>query len=232
MVVKRKISLKRYITAGIITFLIFGLGILLGIIFDYERISSLTLKERAQELDYKSLQLQYLYLSDLTGTNESCPIIRAALEESIKELSYSLELAEKYEKETQINTKEYEAISRTYLLDNLRYWLFSQKTKEVCKEDVINVLYFYSKNNCNICENQGTILSYYKSKLQDKILIFPINTDLEDKETFIKLIKIQYNVTVLPTLVINGNKYEGVVSKEELLQIICKESFNKERCLI
>ncbi|MBN2368781.1 hypothetical protein JXC34_07195 [Candidatus Woesearchaeota archaeon] len=232
MVVKRNLSKKRYIVAGIITFIIFSFGVMLGLILDYERLDYLDARGNQQEINYRSLQLQYLYLSDIENTNESCAMLRAALTDSIEDLSYSLELFEAYEKDTTINEKQYEAVARTYLLDNIRYWIFSQRTKKVCNEDIINILYFYSKDYCNICHNQGTILTYFKAKLEDDILIFPINVDLTEKEDFIKLLRLQYNITELPTLIVNDEKYVGIVSKDELARIICENSKNKEKCLI
>jgi len=216
--------------AAVITFLIFTLGVLLGLIMDYERLSFLNQRTEIQEVNYKSLQLQYLYLSDIGSGNNSCPLLRAALKNSIKDLSYSLEKLESYEKETQINSKDYELITKQYVLDNIRYWIFSKKTKEICNEDIINVLYFYSRDNCDICHNQGTILSYFKTKLDDEILIFPLNVDID--EDLIYLLSLQYNVTKFPTIIVNDNKYEGVISKNELSRIICESSINKEKCLI
>mgnify|MGYP003971128791 FL=1 len=230
MVVERKISLNRYVVAGIITFLVFTLGLLLGLIMDNERVQYLDKRAEFQEIDYNSLQLQYLYLSDIQDKNSSCPVLRGALKNSIKDLSYSLELLENYQENTQINSKEYELISRRYLLDNIKYWIFSKKTKEICDEDIINILYFYSEKDCDICHNQGTILSYFKVKLQDEILIFPLNTDTN--EDFIDLLQVQYNITSYPSIIVNNEKFEGIVSKEKLLKIICENSINKEKCLI
>lgn len=230
MVVKRKVSINRYVVAGVITFLVFTLGLLLGLILDNERVQYLDRRAELQKIDYNSLQLQYLYLSDIQEKNSSCPALREALKNSIKELSYSLELLETYQENTQINSKEYDLISRKYLLDNIRYWIFSKKTKEICNEDIINILYFYSENDCDICHNQGTILSYFKIKLQDEILIFPLNIDT--KEDFINLLQVQYNISTYPSIIINDEKFEGVVSKERLLKIVCENSINKEKCLI
>ena len=57
---KRSISLERYIIAGVITFLIFTLGLSLGFVLDQKRVSWIEETSNEQELDYKSLQLQYL----------------------------------------------------------------------------------------------------------------------------------------------------------------------------
>ena len=230
--VVRKISKERYIVAALITLLIFILGLSFGLIIDYERVRHVDRQNLLQKVNHDSLQLQYLYLSYIPEDEQSCGILRIALEDSISQLAGSLEEVERFQKDSTINKKEFQIIQRKYLIDNLRYWLFSKQLQEICEEDTINVLYFFSINDCTICPNQGTILSYFKTKLQDKLLVFPINVDLEKQEQFIKILRLQYNVTQLPTLIINGQKHEGVISRNELAQIICDETKNKEHCLI
>ncbi len=232
MVVKRDFSIKRYLVAAVITMLVFSFGVLLGVILDYERLDALSSKSEIQELDYRGLQLLYLYLSDVENDKANCVIMRATLEESIKDLSYSLEQYERYESNSYVNKGDFDIVVRTYLQDNLRYWLFSQKTRELCKDDVINVLYFYSKDKCYICPNQGTILTYFKLKLKDKILIFPINVDLEDDEKLIKMLRLQYNITSYPSIVVNDDTYSGIIPKDEVAKIICEHSRDKEKCFI
>lgn len=222
--VKRKVSKGRYFVAGIITFLIFFLGITLGMIMDNERLNYLESKNDVQKINYDSLQLQYLYLSYIPEDDGTCPILQVALEDSIAELSESLEDIERYQQDTTINKNEYSLIERKYLLDNLRYWMFSRKLIDVCHEDTVNVLYFFSLEDCEICSNQGTILSYFKTKLEDQLLVFPVNVDLEENEKFIKILRLRYNVTELPSLVVNDKKYSGVISKNELSKIICEQA--------
>jgi len=230
--VKRNLNTRLYLIVGVITFLIFSLGISLGVILDFSRLQYLEESSYFQQDDYKSLQLQYLYISGLDDTSKSCPILRIALEESIEDLSFSLEKVQEYEKGSAFNSAEYEKIKKTYTLDNLRYWLFSKRVKETCQDDIINILYFYSTDNCDVCPNQGTVLTYFKKKLKDELLVFPIDVDMWNKEKMVKILMTQYNVTKLPTLIIDDNSYEGIYSKEKISRLICEHSMNKERCLI
>lgn len=230
--VERIMKKDRYILVGVITALIFLLGITFGMILDNYRLQWSEKTNQEQQINYDGLQLQYLYLSALENSSEACPILRAALETSIAELSFSLSQVEKYEQDTTLNNQQYNLIMRKYLQDNLRYWIFSQRVKKMCNDDVINILYFFSKDHCEICPNQGTILTYFKKKLEDKLLVFPINSDLEKDEEFIKILKIRYNITSYPTIIVNDDKYEGVVGKDELSRIICEESADKEKCMI
>ena len=220
------------IFAGVITLMIFLLGLALGVIIDLERLSALQEDNTAQELNYNSLQLQYLYLNTLGEEENVCPVLQVALESSITELSVSLDAFERYSDNTLLSTGRYETLQRKYLQDNMRYWLFSQQLQERCESGVVNVLYFYSEKNCSTCPNQGTVLTYYKQKLDDQLLVFPINVDLAEDEQFLRIIQTSYNVTRLPTIIVNEEKYEGVQGRNQLAQIICEKTPNKETCLL
>jgi hypothetical protein len=232
MVNNRQLSKQRMIFALIITLLIFAVGFLLGMVVDYERLVTSGQSNQNQEMNYNSLQLQYLYLSNLGTSENVCPTLRVALEDSIKELSYSLEAFDRYSQNTLFQDAPYEALERKYLQDNLRYWLFSTQLQQACESDVINVLYFYSDKDCAVCQNQGTVLTYFKQKLDDKLLVFPVNVDLAEEEQFLTILTTSYNVTQLPTLIINDNKLEGVQSRDQLSRVICEQTTNKETCLI
>jgi len=222
MVVKRKVSKMRYFIALGITLLIFIPGLLLGMVMDNERMRSLQIESQQQELDFKSLQLSYLYISELQDTNNSCAPLKIALEKSIKDLSKSLETIEEYKKDSKLNANGFDILSRRYLLDNINYWLLSKKTKELCEHDTVNILYFFN-SGCNECSNQGIILTYFKKKLGDKFLVFPINTDLIEDETMISIFLNTYNVTQYPSVVIDEDSYSGIVSTEKLHEVLCEK---------
>ncbi len=217
----RQIYLRTYVIVGFISLLVFSLGFLLSALIDDQRIARVEKATKVQELNYKSLQFQQLYLNTLSNNTESCPVFELSLQSSINSLTDSLERMESYKVSANFNQAEFNELARTYVLDNLRYWLFAKKTKELCSLDFVTVLYFYSDEKCSICPNQGVILSYYKKLLGDKLLVFPINTDLEQQEASIAMLKERYNVTTYPTIIVKESKYEGVVSKKDLMPIVC-----------
>ncbi len=218
---ERKISKDKYVLAFVLTSIIFVLGLSIGLVFDNLRLKWTESESRQQEVDYLSLQFQYLYLTTLSDKNASCSVLNTALQSAINDLGESLQTFTRYQDETKMNKKEYELAGRTYLLDNLKYWLFARKTKEECDLDVVTILYFYSRDNCPICPNQGVILTYFKKVFGDKLLIFPIDVDYEENEPIITILKNQYEIVSYPTLVIENKKYEGVVGNEQLREIVC-----------
>lgn len=215
----RTISKDKYIVAGIITFLIFSLGLVLGMVLEDKKYNSVEEMNSEQEVNYLSLQMQYLFLNSFSEYN-NCPIISTALKKAVVDLSGSLSEVIMSEETQDTTGNRKEIIQRRYVLDNLRYWLLAKESKQKCNLNIVPIIYFYS-TSCPSCPNQGTILTYFKNLLGEKVLIFPINLDMYEKEPMVEVVMSMFNVTKYPTLVIDNKKYEGVVKQEQLQKIIC-----------
>ncbi len=229
MVVERTISRDKYIIAGVFTILLFVLGVALGMLLDNQRLQWLEQTNKEQELGFRSLQFQYLYLTSLEDQKNSCPVLQATLKKTISDLSDSLSTFAEFKENTQINSAEYHTIGRRYMLDNLNYWLFARKSKQVCGLDVVDILYFYN-DDCSVCPNQGVILTYFKNVFGDKLLVFPIDMGLASDEPVLDILASRFNVSVYPTLVIEDQKFEGIVERGKLQNIICGYFKNESSC--
>ena len=231
MKIQRTLSLSRILVALVIATLIFCLGVALGFILDSQRIQWVQYQSQQQKSDYESLQWQYLFLTSSNDKEQTCVVLQAALQKSIVDLGSSLDKIQSYKKESHINQKDYEVIERSYVIDNLKYWLLASKTKKECGEDYVTILYFFSENNCPSCPDQGVILTYYKKMYEEKLLVFPINLDVENQEASIGILRNIYNITKLPSITVEDKKYEGVVPKDDLGNIICGNFQNQSLCL-
>ena len=100
----RKISTDKYIIAGIITFLIFSLGLTLGLILEDQRYNIVEEINQGQEVKSLSLQLQYLYLTTFSSY-DNCPILSTTLKEAITDLSNSLSDVVSYEEQNKASTE-------------------------------------------------------------------------------------------------------------------------------
>ncbi|MCF7860799.1 hypothetical protein K9M79_01020 [Candidatus Woesearchaeota archaeon] len=228
--IKRKLSSDKIIVAAVISVLIFILGISLGVILTNERVNWLDEVNKEQEVAYQSVQLQAYFLSSILNNNASCSVLHATLEDTIADLDYSLDKLVEYDKDSRIKKDEFDLLKRRYTLDNIKYWLMAKQAKDICEKDLVLVLYFYSGENCSICPDQGVILTYFKKKLNDKLLVFPIDVDMADDEPMIKLIQKAYKIYQYPTLIIDGIKYEGVTQKNDLGNIICSDIESDSAC--
>jgi hypothetical protein len=224
----RKISIDKYVVAGIITLLIFALGLTLGFILEDRRYNIVEEINMEQEVKYLSLQMQYLYLNSFSNY-DNCPILATTLKESIEDLSDSLSEVIAYQEEEDLTDSRKQLVMQRYILDNLRYWLLAKESKQKCDLDIVPILYFYS-TDCPSCPNQGTILSYFKNLFGEKVLIFPINLDLREEEPMVEIMMGQFNITKFPTTIIDNKKYEGVVKKEQMQNIICSSLKESENC--
>jgi len=224
----RTISKDKYIIAGIITLLIFSLGLTLGIVLENHRYGIVEDINKQQDLKYSSLQLQYLYLSSFNNKN-SCPLLQATLKGAIRDLSDSLGDVIAYEEEENPTSTKAIFIQRRYVLDNLRYWLLAAQSRQECDLAIVPIVYFYT-DDCGSCPNQGTILSHFKGIFGDQLLVFPINLDLREQEPMVEVMMKQFNITHVPSLVIDDVKHEGVVKSDELEKAICELIPSHEAC--
>jgi hypothetical protein len=225
--VERRINIRKHLVVFIITMLVFCLGISLGYVWDSKRIQWVEQENRLRGLDYQSLQFQYLYLSTLQqDRSDLCPVLYQTLEQSVKDLGQTLDALIEYQKQSSINNNEFELIERDYVLDNFRYWLFAKQVQETCDKDILTILYFYTKYDCPLCNDQGTLLTHYKKIYQDRLLVFPIDASIKGTENSISLVEAKYNITIYPSIVIRDKKYEGLVDIDMLDYLICS-SFKK-----
>jgi hypothetical protein len=220
--VDRKISKHKYLIVLVITLLIFMLGMSFGMIWDSKRVQWVEQENQLRDLDYQSLQFQYLYLSTLTqNTDDACSVLYKTLEQSVKDLGQTLEALIAYQKDTSIHNEEYRILERDYILDNFRYWLFAKQIQEACDNDIVTILYFYTKYGCGECNDQGALLTHYKKIFKDRLLIFPIDTELKNDEISISLIEARYNITQYPSIVIKDQKHEGLLTSDRMNYLIC-----------
>ena len=224
----RIISKDKYVLAGVITFLIFSLGLTLGFIINDHRYNVIEEVNMEQDVKYLSLQLQSLYLSTFSDY-DNCPTLAATLRDSVEDLSDSLSEVIAFEEDANVPDTRQKVVMRRYILDNVRYWLVARENKVKCDIDVVPILYFYS-TDCPSCPNQGTILTYFKKLFGEQVLVFPINLDFRSEEPMVEIMMSQYEVSKFPTVVIDNKKYEGVVRKEQMQQIICDSLKSSKHC--
>ncbi len=225
---ERTISTKRYVLALVLTSFVFLIGLLVGYTLTSERTGYLEEIAYKQKLDYESLQLQSLFL-DINADNTSCSSFNNILESSLNDVADAQAKVDFYIQES--SEEDYTEIKRDYLLAQIRYWLLNKKIKENCQAEHVSILYFYSNDECVECGAQGTILSYLKERLKDKLLVFSLDADFGE-EPMIRVLKHTYNITNIPTIVIEESVFDSLVGKDDLTKEICDYYIEKpELCV-
>ncbi len=216
----RKISKDKYLIAALITSVIFLLGFFLGLVIEGERVKYTESISKIQNLDFASIQVQYAYIDELSQ-EENCQAVQKTFEENIINLEFARERIESFDKNAKINKGEFDLLKREYILAQLRYWLLARRTKNLCGQDIVSVLYFFSDDKiCPDCNSQSFVLTYLKKRFKERLLIFSFDESFEE-EPMVSLLKHVYNTTSYPALVIEGKRYGGFRDKKELLSIIC-----------
>lgn len=213
--VKEKINWRVYITAAIITLIIFSLGIGLGFMISNEKYDIMKTDLDNIQLQQKDIETEMMLTSSL-GAN-SCKTLNYEIE---KTATQSAELGQEvsyYDNEI-IKNQDIYTIKRYYIINLIQLWSYWELFKKNCNSSVNTVLYFYSIKNCDDCQAQGFVLSYLKDKYPDKIMTFALDKD-EDMYS-LNLIKNTYNITLSPTLIINNKKYEGLKDINSLKDIL------------
>lgn len=228
---RKKIVKKRYIAALVLTLAFFIIGILLGSLISNSRIRFLQDTSDEQRLDFESLQTQYLYVSLLDQQN-NCNAVEETFKSNIENLEKTRLRLEEYMQSAKFNEKSFSLLKREYTLAQLRYWLLATSTKDICGRDFVTVLYFYAtEEECPTCHSQEMILNYLKKVFKDDLLIFALDSHYDETEPMIKILKSVYKISTYPTLIIDDMAFEGLSSKDDILDSICPLYVeDKEEC--
>jgi hypothetical protein len=221
----RDMKKRRYLFAFIIASALFFLGFFFGFLIDLKRVDYFDQLNSAQELNIRSLQLQYELLKG-DAVNNSCGAFQFLFNKYITELENNRERLDSYSKQSEVKTENFDTLKRQYVLSQINFWAIARNFKKACynSSDFVTILYFFSNNQvCPDCDNQAIVLNYYKSALKDNLLIFSFDDQFSQTEPLISMLEGVYDVKSYPTLVINNKAYSGLIGKENLSVILCSE---------
>lgn len=219
----RNFKKRRYILAFLITIAIFFLGFFFGFVMDLQRVDYFTILNEKQKLDLRSIQLQYELVKS-TATENQCNAFRFVFDNAILELEKNRARLESYTLDSKLEKENFNILRREYTLSQINFWQISEQLKSTCpsSSDFVTIIYFFSDTDtCKSCDDQAAVLDYYKAQLKENVLIFAIDEKFESEEPVISLLKNTYDITEYPTLIIEGDKYSGLVDDETMNGILC-----------
>lgn len=218
--VRQRAKKGRYVAAFVITAVIFGIGLMLGIIIEGERTEYLTEAYRAQSMEYNSIQLQYQLIEQITR-EQDCEALKLTFEQNLNDLENARLRIERFQQDATIHEDEFLRLSREYTQAQIRYYLLAQRNQEICGEDAATVLFFRTDSECPRCDDQAFVLTYLKRVMEENLLVFSFNERLADSEPAVRLLMNQHGITEFPSIVVNGNTTSGFVSRENLTTTLC-----------
>jgi len=214
--IERKTSVKKYALAFILTMLVFGGGILLGLALEKVRLNDskeITLNEK---VNLRSLQLQQNYIK--SGIAD-CKALNQLMETNIDELGQKMGIIIDYQKNALLNQKEFDLQLRDYFLTEIQFLLISQEIDQQCGKNSVKVIYFYDENGA---DTQGRVLDYLKDVFENRVLIFSFNSQFS-AEPMIPILITSYNITRFPAVVVENRVFQGYTAVEPLRDNICAE---------
>jgi len=215
----KSFSWKIHLLAGLFCLLVLCISFFAGILIENSRISDFENKLYSQDKLLKEFEI-YSYSEDLFNLSfDPCPVANSIFDELNIDLVNSLRLVESFG--NNIQTGKFREAYSSYTLDNLRYWSVFEKFDGECVLDKETVLYFYSFDDCVSCREQSNVLTKLRIGSDGGLLVFPLNLDLAGDVAFSVILKDYFNVSELPSLVIDREVYSGFVSEEEVKRIIC-----------
>ena len=214
---KRKVSKKKYTIVFVFTALVFLVGMAIGWQFSNYLVNEITHNEDVLRARLFGIELKY----DLMKKWDICEISSDELWEDRVYLGKQISALEKRlgkEDSVVLIQKEF------YQLVEIETYLLLEEIKEECEMDVKIILFFYTNKendemgNSAVSEEQGTFLDSIYNKYGNRVAVFAfdINTDNPALNT----LRDMYNIKVAPTLVINGEVYEGYRGYAPVVEIL------------
>lgn len=207
---ERKISWDIYLAAFVVSAIIFGAGLWIGL--QIEKSVSERLTGDIENTKQKIVSLETMLLFNESG--EFCPFFTEEMEIFDKETA---DVGNKigYMEEHRGSDPQ---LKSDYMLLELRDYLLIRKIDSVCGTKTNVVLYFLNSQSCADCTRQGEELT--AARVGASISIRVYSFDVSINNTAVALLGKSLNVSVMPTLIINGKPYEGLTSRAVVLSAL------------
>ena len=210
-----------YIQAGILSLLVFFIGIMLGIWIDNYRLGSI--RSALSEADINSYDARLLnsYLQNFG--EEYCNV---ALEQNLAYNDKIYEEGRKIEDKINANifTPEVEQEWRRYTLLQTQFWLNSVELKEKCGFDYHTVVHLFRQKNITRTEEinnkvQASVLLDLKDQCGNNIMLIPSTVDTN--LIVVNAITKQFDVSEYPAVIIDESfVFQGLTTSDKLNELL------------
>lgn len=218
-----------YLKAFIISIVIFISGLFVGLFVESYLVSNVISRTSELENSIQEIELEMLYFQNLNETY-SCPFLNEIVRKTNNNLDTLAQQLTMYSEKNVIFTpKEIRDLKAKYSFLLIKDWLLQEKIKLTCGTDVVTILYFYDREGCDDCVIQGNILSVLKESFKEKLMVFSLDRRVE--LSMINILMERYNVTKMPSIVIDEKVYSGITSKDQIKTLICNQISNVTACL-
>ena len=170
------------------------------------------------------LETSLLFMMFMETHNQSdamCNVLRTQINDSAQ-MTYNL-YGEMEEGKATGLLVNYDTLRKKYFLANMRFYLMLREYMQSCGDPSLRpVMFFYSAYNvCPSCVAQGQVLDTVRYECKN-VRVYAFPADVQDVP-MLKYFAQYYGVTKTPSLVINDQRYEELMSKEKIESLVgCK----------
>lgn len=214
--VNRKLDWEYLVMAFFVTVILMSGILYLGTGLSDHKVNSLRDDVKQIEVEQRSHSLGLQLAESVEG--QKCEAMQRWVESSMPEIQDLRQEVAAYESSSKVENRDYELVKKRYMNLVIQNLIEVRQMEQRCGDNRVNIVYMYTKDDCDRCDDQGTILTYYRRNYQDDVLVHPLDTDLEMKS--IEFMENFYNITEYPSLIIEGEVYQGFQNKEELGAIV------------
>jgi hypothetical protein len=209
---KRMLSTGRYLQTLIIAVSILMLGFFLGFYTSEIKMQSMLSRYDDIRLKITGAMLQG---SILEGELCNYDVLSMTGKEKVN-LGREVQAMEDMRGKTDEQVRR---LREDYSLLSLNQLLLVEKWNKECNRNISVIIFFYSNTkNATESEEQGFVLDYIYEKYPDKISTYVFDIDIDNPAVSVLMKK--YNVSVIPTLVINEKVYVGFQPREKVERLI------------
>ncbi|NUN11923.1 hypothetical protein HUU53_04760 [Candidatus Micrarchaeota archaeon] len=209
----RKISWKLYLTALIISIIVFSAGIAVGLFLTQSVNDSL--QNELSGLRSRTTELELLFL--LNSSSNLCSFYSQqvkAFDQDTSSFGAKLDFLEKKRGRLDQGVRD---LKKEFSVMQLRDYLFVSKFNEVCPQKIDSLLFFYTNENCPECTKQGLVGPDLKQKHPD-LMIYAFDVDLNSPA--VEALRELYAINSYPSIVLNGVVFNGYQSSQEIESLL------------
>ena len=211
---ERKISYSLYVGAFLISLFIFLVGVFVGHVIDTS-----SMEDISNDLSTVSQRMTSVHLLLLTEGNSSsfCPVYTSELhsiDEEVEQMGHRLSYLEE-----QKGVYDNELKKQYFALEASSY-LLSKKVRELCGDDSVLLVYFYSNTNCSQCKEQGIEILKARDAVSEDVAVRLYSFDGDLGSPIAEAFKKQYGVDTYPSVVVDERLYAGYKDAAEIEQIL------------
>jgi hypothetical protein len=214
--VDRKVDWEYLVLAFFVTVIIMTGVFYLGNGLSDHKVNSLRNDVKQIEVEQRSHSLGLQLAESVEG--QKCEAMRRWTESSVPEIQNLRQEVAAYESSSQVENTDYKLVKKRYMNLVIQNLIEVRQMEQQCGDNKVNIVYMYTKNDCGRCNDQGSVLTYYRRNYDKEVIVHPLDTDLDMKS--IGFMEEFYNVSEYPSLIIEGEVYEGFQDREKVGNLI------------